>query len=274
MVNPNKKVKRHDGLGKIYRYKTDEDNKILTLPIKQLLKDNYIYIYRAVNNENFYINPEDSCFFFKEILYDNEVVGFAAYRGSDINNQSLVMQYIYILPEYRGNGLLIEEIDEASTLFESSILIEYPNKYIVNSLLKHKMARVLNDRYVVSRIPFIVPMMSLEDATSGIVREDYDMTDKKGYSKLSLIYDLDLCAVVGLASTDAENMFDEDKVTEEDDLNNYNTMSLPLKIDNDKFDCINKRSNDPLINNGTYFDEVRKIIDDKNDVIQNWLTIL
>ncbi|MDY2744275.1 MAG: hypothetical protein SOV21_01350, partial [Methanosphaera sp.] len=73
--------------------------------------------------------------------------------------------------------------------FESSILIEYPNKYIVNSLLKHKMARVLNDRYVVSRIPFIVPMMSLEDATSGIVREDYDMTDKKGYSKLSLIYD-------------------------------------------------------------------------------------
>ena len=37
MVNPNKKVKRPDGLGKIYKYKTDENENILTLPIKRKL---------------------------------------------------------------------------------------------------------------------------------------------------------------------------------------------------------------------------------------------
>ena len=80
MVNPNKKVKRPDGLGKIYKYKTDEDENIQTLPIKKLIKENYIYIYRSINKENFYIAKNDSCFFFKEILYENEVVGFATYR--------------------------------------------------------------------------------------------------------------------------------------------------------------------------------------------------
>ena len=35
MVNPNKKVKRPDGLGKIYKYKTDENENILTPITKQ-----------------------------------------------------------------------------------------------------------------------------------------------------------------------------------------------------------------------------------------------
>lgn len=274
MVNPNKKVKRPDGLGKIYKYKTDEDENIQTLPIKKLIKENYIYIYRSINKENFYIAKNDSCFFFKEILYENEVVGFATYRGSNMDNNSLVMQYIYILPDYRNKGLLVEEIDEATSLFESSILIEYPNKFLVETLLKHKLARVFNDRYVISKIPFIIPMVSLEDANSGVVREEYDMTNKKGYRKLSLIYDLKLCAVVGLSSTDADNMFIEDEISEDDDLNNYNTMSLPLRIDDENFNCIKKRENEPMLKDKTYFQEVRKIVDNQNDVIQNWLTIL
>lgn len=274
MVNPNKKVKRPDGLGKIYKYKTDENENIQALPIKKLIKENYIYIYRSINKENFYIAKNDSCFFFKEIIYENEVVGFATYRGSNMDNNSLVMQYIYILPDYRNRGLLVEEIDEATSLFESGILIEYPNKFLVETLLKHKLARVFNDRYVISKIPFIIPMVSLEDANSGIVREEYDMTGKKGYRKLSLIYDLKLCAVVGLSSTDADNMFVEDEISEDDDLNNYNTMSLPLRMDDENFNCIEKRENEPILKDKTYFREVRKIVDNQNDVIQNWLTIL
>ncbi|OED29735.1 GNAT family N-acetyltransferase [Methanosphaera sp. WGK6] len=273
MANPNKKVKRPDGLGKLFRYKTDED-KILTLPIEQLLIDNYIYLHRAVKKENFYIMPEDSCYFFKEIVYDNEVVGFATYRASRVNEDSLVMQYMYILPDYRNKGLLVEEIDDASLLFESNIIIEYPTKQVVEELLKHKLARRFNDRYVVSRVPFIVPMVSIEDATSGVVREEFNLKETKGYSKLSLVYDLELCAVVGLASEHAENMFVEEEISDDADINDYNTMSLPLRSDDKEFDCINKRRNDSQINDGTYFKAVRKIMDDQNDIIQNWLTIL
>lgn len=274
MVNPNKKVKRPDGLGKIYRYKLDDDENILTLPIMKILQDNYVYLYRAVNKENFYIVENDTCFFFKEILYDNEVVGFATYRSSNVNNQTLVMQYIYVLPDYRNKGLLVEELDEASLLFESSIIIEYPNRFIVESLIKHRLARVFDDRFVISKIPFIIPMVSLDEATSGIIREEYDITNKKGYRKLSLIYDLELCAVVGLSSGEENTDFDEDKITDNDDINNYDVLSLPLGIDDKSFHCISKRSNDNMLNNNTYFANIRKLVDNQDDIIQNWLSLL
>ncbi len=273
MANPNKKVKRPDGLGKLFKYFTSEDEKIMTLPIEKMLKENYIYIHRAIKKENFFIAPEDSCFFFKEILYDNEVVGFATYRPSNINNDSLVMQYIYVLPEYRSIGLLEEELDEASVLFESSILIEYPTKDMVESLIKHRLVRVFDDRFAISRIPFFIPMVPIDDVKSGILREDYKKNEEQ-YRKLSLIYDLELCAVVGLASDDIENVFTGDLSGEDIDMNNFNVISLPLRVDNEKYDCLNKRENDPILNNGTYFQEVKDLVENNDKVIQNWLTLL
>ena len=42
MVNPNKRVKRPNGLGNVYNYKTDEEGNVFTLPIKTIIKENYI----------------------------------------------------------------------------------------------------------------------------------------------------------------------------------------------------------------------------------------
>lgn len=273
MVNPNKKVKRPNGLGNVYKYKTDENGKILTLPIEALIKENYIYLYRAIKEENYYIAPNDSCFFYKDIVYDNEVVGFTTFKDTSINKNALVMQYYYILPDYRDNIFLTEEIDEASALFESSIILEYPTKDMVSSLVKHRLARVFDDRFLISRIPFIVPMFSLDEVKKGIVREEFDTTDYKCYNKMSLVYDLDICAVVGLASDDADNDYDENNVDEEK-INNYNIISLPLKEDNIKYDCIQKRANDKQLNDGSYFRNVRKLMDDNEEIIQNWLSLI
>lgn len=68
MVNPNKRVKRPNGLGNVYNYKTDEEGNVFTLPIKTIIKENYIYLYRAINDEDYFIVENDTCFFFKEIL--------------------------------------------------------------------------------------------------------------------------------------------------------------------------------------------------------------
>ena len=261
MVNPNKRVKRPNGLGNVYNYKTDEEGNVFTLPIKTIIKENYIYLYRAINDEDYYIVENDTCFFFKEILYDDEVVGFTTYKTTQINKDALVMQYFYVLPEYRNKGLLEEEIDESAALFESSII-----------LTKHKLARVFDDRFVVSRIPFSVPMFSLEEVLKGIVREEYDTTGSKGYYKMSHLYDLDLCTVVGLAAEDVESMYDEENVDEEQ-INNYNIISLALKDDVEKYDCVNKRAESQELNDGSYFKNVKKFLDENDDVIQNWLTI-
>ena len=272
MVNPNKKVKRPNGLGNVYNYKTDEEGNVFTLPIRTILKENYIYLLRAIDDENFYIVENDTCFFFKEILYDNEVVGFATYKTTQINKDVLVMQYFYVLPEYRDKGLLEEEIDESALLFESSIIIEYPTCDMVKDLTKHKLARIFEDRFVISRIPFYVQMFSLENVQKGIVREEYELEDTKGYLKMSHLYDLDLCAVVGLASENVENMYDEENIDEEN-INNYNVISLPLQEDVKAYDCVNKRVNSSELNDGTYFKNIKQFLDENDDVIQNWLTI-
>ncbi|RAP48483.1 MAG: hypothetical protein BZ135_00680 [Methanosphaera sp. rholeuAM6] len=273
MVNPNKKVKRPNGLGNVYNYRSDDEGNIFTLPILDLIKENYIYLYRAVMEEDYYIAPNDSCFFYKDVVYDNEVVGFTTFKNTAINKDALVMQYFYVLPEYRDKIFLTEEIDEASVLFESSIFIEYPTRDMAESLIKHRLARVFEDRYLISRIPFLVPMFSLDEVLKGIVREEYDTTDLKCYNKMSLVYDLDLCAVVGLASTDVDNDFDQDNVDEEQ-INNYNNISLALREDNEKYNCIQRRAEDPSLKDGTYFKKVRKVMDDNEEVIQNWLSLI
>lgn len=273
MVNPNKKVKRPNGLGNVYNYKTDEDGKIYTLPIESLVKENYSYLYRAYNKENYYIAENDSCFFYKDIVYDNEVVGFATYKTTQINEDSLVMQYFYVLPEYRDKGLFVEELDDSSTLFESNIIIEYPTRDMMDYLVKSKLARVFGDRFLISRIQFIAPMFSLDETTSGVLREDFDTTGYKCFSKMSLVYDMKLCAVVGLASDDIDSMYTEESVDEEN-INNYNTISLPLRVDDEKYACVEERRNDPDLKDGTYFRKVKQLIDDNEDVIQNWLSLI
>lgn len=272
MVNPNKRVKRPSGLGEVFKYKTDEEENILTLPIMPLLKDNYIYLYRSINDEDFYIAEDATCFFFKEIVYDNEVVGFATYRTSSFEQNALVLQHIYVLPEFRGNHLLQEELDEATLLFESSIIIESPNRYIIESLLKHRLARVFEDRFVISRIPFIVPLVSQQEVMEGTYLEDYDLSKTNGRSKVSLIYDLELCSVVGLAQDNEDKDYNDEVETE--DISNYNNMSLAYKVDDKDFDCIVKRNNDEWLKDGTYYEHVRKLVEENDEIIQNWLSIV
>ena len=41
-----------------------------------------------------------------------------------------------------------------------------------------------------------------------------------------------------------------------------------------KFNCIEKRENESMIQDETYFKKVREIVDSQDEIIQNWLTIL
>ena len=278
MAKPNRRLKRPDGLGRLYKYKSvvDEEGngKILTLPIEKTIEDNYVYLYRAMKEDEYYLIPQDSCFFFKEIVADGEVVGFATYRPSTIDENSLIMQYFYVLDEFKNRGLLEEELDEATALFESSILIQYPSHDMVSSLIKHKLARVFDDRFVISKIPFVVPIVPVMEAIDGVYSEAYPYGEKI-YRKLSLIYDLDLCAVVGLASDTEENDYvkEVDPDAEDTNMNDYNIISLPLRIDDVKYGCIQKRKNDADLIDNTYFKKVRTLLDENDEVIENWLSI-
>jgi hypothetical protein len=51
-------------------------------------------------------------------------------------------------------------------------------------------------------------------------------------------------------------------------------MSLVRKVDDKDFDCIEKRNTDEWLNSGEYFDKVRDVVDENNEIIQNWLSLL
>ena len=264
MVNPNKKIKRPDGLGKLYNYQEDENGKIYTIPILETVKNNYAYIYRQIKDEKL-LNENDTCLYFKEIVYDDEVIGFATYRSSSFDENTLVLQYFYTLPEYKQPSILVEELDEAGQLFQSSIIIAYPTRKMVDSLIKHKLARVYDDRIAISKIAFMIESIDVTDA-GDVMLEDYPTDNKETqHNRISLIYDLKLNAVVALANEDSED--DEDEY-------NFNTISLPLRRDDKENNCIELRRTDELYNSGNYYQYVKSVLDDNNDNIQNWLSLI
>ena len=54
------------------------------LNVEDILKEKYDYIWDAINDENFILKSPE-CNLFKELLYDNKVVGFCSY---DFSRQS------------------------------------------------------------------------------------------------------------------------------------------------------------------------------------------
>ena len=76
--------------------------------VESILKEKYGYIYEAIQNEGFILenNLGDV---FKEILFENKVVGFTFYELN--SSTKFVLNEIYILPEFMGNSLFLLEIN-------------------------------------------------------------------------------------------------------------------------------------------------------------------
>ena len=54
---------------------------------EDILKEKYDYIWDAINDENFILKSPE-CNLFKELLYDNKVVGFCSY---DFSRQFMIV---------------------------------------------------------------------------------------------------------------------------------------------------------------------------------------
>lgn len=120
------------------------------LDIESILKKDYGYIYESIQNEGFILENKLGDIF-KEILFENKVVGFAFYELNSMTN--FVLNEIYILPEFRGNSLFLLEI----TLLLSAgnrLSILQPTKNIVEILIHYGFASKLSENIVASAISF------------------------------------------------------------------------------------------------------------------------
>ena len=99
-----KRILLYDQMVKVEFFKIDPNNpeSKYSLPINSILKQHYKYILNSMNKENLTLSDDEECMIFKEIVLIDKVVGFSTYKGADANNHNaLILQYIYVIPEYR-----------------------------------------------------------------------------------------------------------------------------------------------------------------------------
>ena len=184
-----------------------------TIDINPLLEETYPYIINSIKQENFILKSE-KCNLFKELVFENKVVGFCSYDFSR-EFMTAALNNIYILPEFRGNGLFLEELEKTMKEHNKPSIIE-PTRHIVELLIKYGFAKKISDNIVASAIEFIIPGEHV--VTNNEIENEEELSTH--------YYDLNICASIHLLDTEKCTI----------------AYSLPLNDDILRYDCIENRS--------------------------------
>ena len=184
-----------------------------TLDVEDILQKNYDYIYKSMGKEGFILKYSE-CNLFKELVFDGKVVGFCTY---DYSREFLTaaINNIYVMPEYRGNRFLLNELKKTMEEHNKPSIME-PTRLVVELLIRYGFAAKVSDRLAASAIEFIVPGNHVLSNT------DY------GSDELSThFYDLEICASIHILDLNKSHI----------------AYSLPLNYDIIHYDCIDSRNN-------------------------------
>ena len=198
--------------------RTDNTQKVFlsesTLDVIDLLKNNYGYIYDSIQREGF-ILKYNQCNLFKELVLDGNVVGFCSY---DYSREFITsaLNNIYVLPEFRGNGLFLNELKRTMVENNKPSIME-PTRLVVELLLRYGFAERVTDTLVASAIEFVVP-------------GEHVMSNKEyGNEELSThFYDLGVCRCIHILDLSGEHV----------------AYSSPLNQDIIGYDCLEEIGDD------------------------------
>ncbi len=212
-----------------------------------ILEKFYPYILDSIKDEGHTVENSYGDYF-TEILFEDKVVGFSCFEQNAPGCVSL--NEIYILPEFRGNNLFLNEV-LMFYRWGSELFISQPNRKVVEILIHHGLAEKISDNIVISAIAFEIPshcIKSLDDS--------YDVDDNNIYA--SNIYDLDLCATLIV-----------------EDISTPNTCIILYSnfLDDDVLDhdCVNKRRD--LLNEDYFLDIKDIFLSNQAEVISTILSL-
>lgn len=246
-MSNNNYVQRENFIAEVYHNENDDE----LLNTTEILKDKYDYICKSINDEGYTLeNPE--CNLFKELLYDDMVVGFVTYDYTKgVGDFSL--NEIYVLPEYRGNKYFISEL-EYMMLSGSTVSIYEPTHRIIEILMENNLARNIVDNLVVSSISLDINQDKSECTVS-----NHEWKDDIIHS--CNLYDLNISACIL-----PENISDKDTNIIHysrclaDDNKHYSADSIRENIDNDYFENI---KNSIIENHEEYVATLMELEDNK-----------
>lgn len=184
-----------------------------TLNVFDILAEHYGYIMDAINDEGIILKASE-CSMFKELVFDGRVVGFCSY---DFSRQFITaaLNNIYVLPEFRGNRLFLDELTNTMSQHNKPSIIE-PTRLVVELLIRYGFAKKISENIVASSIEFIVP------GDHVLANTAYDACEELS----THFYDLDMCASIHFLDIE----------------NNLIAYSQPLNYDIIHYDCTQFRN--------------------------------
>ena len=210
---------RADNTQKVYLCETPLD-------VVNILRTDYGYLYDAISDEGIILKGLE-CNLFKEIVFDSKVVGFCSY---DFSSEFITaaLNNIYVLPEFRGNGLFLAELQKTMVEYNKPSIIE-PTCLVVELLVKYGFASKISDTLVASSLEFIVPGNHVQS------NSDYQKEELSTH-----FYDLNICSSI--------HFLDIEK--------GIIAYSSPLNYDIIHYDCLNKRKS----MDDDYFTKIRDFL--------------
>ncbi|AMK15330.1 GNAT family N-acetyltransferase [Methanobrevibacter olleyae] len=211
-----------------------------SIAIIDILEKEYPYIYDSLNEEDLLLKSYD-CSLFKELVFENKVVGFVSY---DFSREffTVALNNIYVLPKFRGNRLFLDELERVMLEHSKPSIIE-PNRLIVELLIKYGFAKKIRNNIVASAIEFIIPPNQV------ISNKNQDLEEEVS----THFYDLNICSSIHILDYDNSHIV-------------YNT---PLNYDIIHYNCLENRYEA----NDSYFNEINQYfienIDYINETISN-----
>ncbi|WP_407374673.1 hypothetical protein [Methanobrevibacter sp.] len=184
-----------------------------TLNVLDILNEHYGYIFHAIEEEGIILKASE-CSLFKELVFENKVVGFCSY---DFSREFITaaLNNIYVMPQFRGNGLFFDEILNTMAEHNKPSIIE-PTRLVVELLIRYGFAKKINDDIVASSIEFIVP------GSHVLANAPYDLSEELS----THFYDLKMCASIHFLDID----------------NGIIAYSQPLNYDIIHYDCLDFRN--------------------------------
>ena len=200
------------------------EDKIRINSLDEFLKEKYNHIYTAMQKEGYTIEYPENHIVFKELKYNDTVVGFAAVDLVMGERPQYSLSECYILPEYRGNNILFDFIIHNISNPNYEFTIRRPNRAIINLLMKYNLAYSLNSHIIISYIGLNASLD--ETVTNKKIKRLYTTIEDEYKNEIisSSYYNMNLACVL---------FFD---VTGQFTRNNYTLcITKPREDDNRKF---------------------------------------
>ncbi|RAP54393.1 MAG: hypothetical protein BZ137_02410 [Methanosphaera sp. rholeuAM130] len=236
----------------------DEENIPNTIGINDFLQENYPSLYQSIKNADKLRDDNDSFFLLKEILYEGKVIGYVSYSLLDeFEENSILLLDGHYLPEDYDYSLIIDDMIETGFWLGFQIIIKYPTRKFIEALIDTEFAYRIDNKLVFSEIAFMTDTVSLDTSLNKVI-DEVDLSEISESYTISSLYDLDLCAVVTL--TEKPQLVYDNQPLNDENIDDYCSISIALREDEDEFSCITKRRKNKLLKNNKYFVNIYDIL--------------